>query len=83
MCDCFKRILEEVEPKIKPKNKVEDFKIDWADKVLRFDGGLGVGLYIESEYYKIKKDGCKFANKTKNKNFMALSFCPFCGESVK
>ena len=81
MCDCFKTVLEKIEPMIKPE-KCEEFSFDWRDRVLRFDGGIGVGLYVQAEYYKVKKDGSKFANKTKDSRFMALSYCPFCGEKI-
>lgn len=82
-CGCFERILQEVTPLVRAENEVEDFKIDWRDSVFRFDGGCGIGLYIRAEYYKIKKNGDKFANKTKDDRFIALSFCPFCGEKLK
>ena len=79
MCNCFTETLEKINEKIKPKN-CEEFESDWKGKILRFDGGFGVGLYVDSEYYKIKKNGDRFQNKTKNSNFIAMSFCPFCGK---
>ena len=83
MCNCLETVLKKLEGQLKPKGKVLDFKCDWQGRVLRFDGGCGVGLYVESEYRNIKKDGTPFANKKKNSNFVAMSFCPFCGESLK
>jgi len=82
MCNCLERILKEVEPKIKPKNEVLDFKIGWKGEVMRFDGGCGVGLYVESEYRNIKTNGEPYRLATKKENFIAMSFCPFCGESL-
>lgn len=82
-CNCLNEVKEKLAEKLKPNEEVLNFKCDWKGTVLRFDGGCGVGLYIESEYIKIKKDGTPFANKTKNENFVAMSFCPFCGKSLK
>jgi len=82
-CNCFETVLENVSKVLKPKKEVLDFKCDWKGQVLRFDGGCGVGLYVEKEYRSIKKDGTPFANKTKDEHFIALSFCPFCGKSLK
>ena len=84
MCNCFKEILEEISDKIKekvPKNATE-YECDWKGRVLRFDGGLGVGLYVEHGYRNVKKDGSPYSNKKKESNFVALSFCPFCGEKI-
>lgn len=83
MCNCFNEVLQKIEDRLRPKNKVLDFKVDWKGKVFRLDGGLGVGLYVESEYRKIKKDGTPFSNKTKSDHFVGMSFCPFCGKSLK
>jgi hypothetical protein len=83
MCNCLETVLEKVKEQIKPKHEVLDFKCDWKGQVLRFDGGCGVGLYIEQEYRNIKKDGTPYANKNKDEHFIAMSFCPFCGESLK
>lgn len=83
MCNCLIEVKEKLAEKLKPKKEVLDFKCSWKGEVLRFDSGCGVGLYIESEYRSIKKDGTPFANKTKNENFIAMSFCPFCGQSLK
>ncbi len=83
MCNCIETVLEEIKEKLKPKKEVLEFKVDWQGRVLRFDGGCGVGLYAESEYRDIKKNGDPFLNKTKDKHFVAMSFCPFCGESLK
>jgi len=84
MCDCFETTLEKISEKIKeniPKKAIE-YKCDWKGRVLRFDGGLGVGLYVESEYRNIKKDSTPYANKKTVSNFVALSYCPFCGEKI-
>lgn len=81
MCECFQKTLGKIELLVKPY-ECNDFKIDWSGRILRFDGGFGVGLYVEAEYYKIKKNGEQFANKSKDKRFVALSFCPFCGKSL-
>lgn len=82
-CNCLEKVKGELEEVLKPKKEVLDFKCDWKGRVFRFDGGCDVGLYIESEYRSIKKDGTPYANKTKNENFVAMSFCPFCGKSLK
>lgn len=82
-CNCFERVLKEIEPKLKPGDDVLDWKIDWQGQVMRFDGGCGIGLYVESEFRHTKKDGTPYRNLTKNSNFIAMSFCPFCGESLK
>lgn len=82
-CNCLNEMKEKLAERLKPKRAVVDFKCDWKDKVFRFDGGCGVGLYIESSYRNIKKDGSLYANKTTNSNFVAMSYCPFCGESLK
>ena len=82
MCNCLKRVLKELEPKLKPKEEVLEFKIGWKGQVLRFDGGCPVGLYVESEYRSVKVNGTPYKNMTKNENFVAMSFCPFCGESL-
>lgn len=83
ICNCLNEVKDKLAEKLTPKEKVVNFKCDWKDRVLRFDGGCGVGLYIESSYTKIKKDGSLYANKTTNSNFVAMSFCPFCGSSLK
>ena len=83
MCNCFDMVLSRVTEKLKPKKEVAGFKTDWKGQVLRLDGGCGIGLYVESEFYNIKKDGTLFANKTKDSHFIALSFCPFCGEKLE
>lgn len=83
MCDCLKKVLENITPKMQPKKEVKDFKIDWADRVWRFDGGVGVGLYVEATYYNIKKNGDTFANRTKDRMFVAMTFCPFCGQKFE
>lgn len=83
MCDCLKTVLEKITPMMQPKKEVKDFRIDWADRVWRLDGGVGVGLYIEATYYGIKKNGDTFANKTTKRNFVAMTFCPFCGQKFK
>ena len=85
MCKCFETVLNNISEKVKeslPKNSVE-FKCDWKGKVLRFDGGLGIGLYIEHDHRNVKNDGTLYKNKKKEENFVALSFCPFCGEDLK
>lgn len=82
-CNCLEKMKNEISEHLKPKEKVLDFKCDWKGQVLRFDGGCGVGLYIEKSYRRIKKDGTPFANKTKDSHFVAMSYCPFCGESLK
>ena len=82
-CNCLNELKEKLAEQLKPKTEALDFKCDWKGSVFRFDGGCGVGLYIESEYRNIKKDGTPFANKTKNEKFVAMSFCPFCGKSLK
>lgn len=82
-CNCLKTVLEKIEVQLKPKREVLDFKIKWKGSVLRFDGGCGVGLYIESEYRDIKKDGSSYKNLTKSDNFVAMSYCPFCGVGFK
>ncbi len=83
MCDCLKTVLEKIEGNLKPKGEVLDFKIRWKGQVLRFDGGCPVGLYVESEYRNIKNNGTPYKNLTKSEKFVAMSFCPFCGESLK
>ena len=82
-CNCLETVLEEIKISLKPKQEVLDFKCDWKGQVLRFDGGCGVGLYIEKEYRCIKKDGTPFSKIKKDDHFVAMSFCPFCGESLK
>lgn len=83
MCDCLKTVLEKITPMMQPKKEVKDFRIDWADRVLRMDGGVGVGLYVEATYYNIKKNGDTFANKTNVKRFVVMSYCPFCGQKFE
>lgn len=83
MCDCLETVLEKIAPKMQPKKEVKDFKVDWANRIFRFDGGVGVGLYAEATYYNIKKNGTTFAKKTLVKNFVAMSFCPFCGQKLE
>ena len=85
MCNCLKDTLGKIEVKLKeviPKD-VKEFKIGWQGEVFRFDGGCGVGLYVEYEFRKTKSNGTLYANKTKNNSFVSMSFCPFCGESLK
>lgn len=82
-CNCLEEVLEKVSEQLKPKQKVLDFKCDWKGRVLRFDGGCGVGLYVSKEYTNIKKDGTPYKNKTKDEHFIAMSYCPFCGKSLK
>lgn len=82
-CNCLNEVKEKLSEKLTPKEKVVNFKCDWKDQVLRFDGGCGVGLYIEYSYTKIKKDGSLYANKTTNSTFVAMSYCPFCGKTLK
>ncbi|MCK4500238.1 hypothetical protein KAU11_07060 [Candidatus Babeliales bacterium] len=84
MCNCFENTLERIRDKIKeniPTNAIE-YECDWKGKVFRFDGGLGIGLYVEYEYRNIKKDSTPYANKKRESNFIALSYCPFCGEKI-
>ncbi len=83
MCDCFDRILKEIKPRLKPKQEVIEFKINWKGQVMRFDGGCGIGLYVETEFRHVKTDGTPYKNLTKKENFIALSYCPFCGESLE
>ena len=83
MCNCLDVVLNKVSENLKQKKEVLDFTCDWKGKVLRFDGGCGVGLYIEREYRSIKKDGTPFSNKTKSEHFVALSYCPFCGQKIE
>lgn len=84
MCNCLEETLDKVNEKIKERvpKKATEFKSDWKGKVFRFDGGCGVGLYIEWEYRNAKKDGTPYANKKKEESFIALTFCPFCGEKM-
>lgn len=82
-CDCLNDVKNKLSEKLTPKEKVVNFKCNWKDQVFRFDGGCGVGLYIESSYIKIKKDGTLYANKTIKSLFVAMSYCPFCGKSLK
>ena len=83
MCNCLNTVLEKTEEKLKPSKKILDWKIYWKDQVFRFDGGCGVGLRIAYEYRLLKKDGTPMKNLRKNDIFIAMSFCPFCGESLK
>lgn len=83
MCNCLETVLTDIAKKLKPKRDVLDFKVSWQGRVFRFDGGCGVGLYVESEYINIKVDGTPYKSRTKNKNFVAMLFCPFCGENLE
>ena len=83
MCDCLETVLKNVEDQVKPKEQVLDWKADWKDSVFRFDGGCGVGLRVEYEYRHIKKDKTPYKNLKKSDVFIAMSYCPFCGKSMK
>ena len=81
-CNCLNETLDKISSLVQekiPKN-AEEYSIDWRGRVLRFDGGVGVGLSVEFEYRNMKKDGTPYAKMKKESRFVAMDFCPFCGE---
>ena len=85
MCNCLDETLNQISKKVKETIplKAIDYKCDWKGKVFRFDGGCGVGLYVDYEYRNVKTNGEPYKNKNKDSSFVAMSFCPFCGESLE
>ena len=86
-CNCFNEELEKLKTaiveKILPKNaEKESLKVDWKNRVLRFDGSTNnVVLRLDCSYQRIKVNGEPYRHRTDHPVSVRMQFCPFCGTS--
>ena len=83
-CECFVKVGENMESRIKEKlpEGASLRSSGWKQSGLFMKGGImSVGHYIEynATYQETKKDGTPKARLTKQDFPIVFSFCPFCG----
>ncbi len=84
MCDCFTKLGDDMESRIKTKlpEGASLQSSGWKQSGLFMSGGvMSVNYFIEynASYQEIKKDGTPKARLTKQDFPVTFSFCPFCG----
>ena len=88
-CKCFDEILEKVTENLKgqlPEREAASFDAEWQNKSIVLgekELTTRIGLPISYEFQKIKKSGEPYKNLTKDSIKVMMSYCPFCGESLK
>lgn len=88
MCDCFKKVEEQVKNRLMEKvpegSEVSDNvfdKVGWDNQCLSFTSGkLWVMLKYRLAYRLRKKNGDLAKNLTRLETNIKMSYCPFCGE---
>lgn len=88
-CKCFDTMMEKISENLRnqlPAKERESFKARWENEALVMEENsmtLKVGIPVSYEYQKLKKSGEPMKNRTKGDVKIMMSYCPFCGESVK
>ncbi len=88
-CKCFGVILEKVTENLRnqlPEKEQESFKARWENEALVMEDNsmaLKVGIPVSYEYQKLKKSGEPMKNRTRDSVKLLMSYCPFCGCSLK
>lgn len=84
MCDCFTKLGDDMESRIKAKlpEGASLRSSGWKQSGLFMSGGvMSVNYFIEynASYQEVKKDGTPKSRLTKQDFPVTFSFCPFCG----
>ncbi len=88
-CKCFDQVIEKVNEQLKqqlPEKESETFRSRWKNQSIFLQAGAmseKVALPIEYEYQKFKKSGEAYKNITRDSISVTMSYCPFCGCSLK
>lgn len=88
-CKCFDEILAKVTENLKgqvPESERESFEASWENQaIVVTDDALvtKIGLPVRYEYRRVKKSGEPYKAATKGSVNMMMSYCPFCGTSLK
>ncbi|EKO3919730.1 hypothetical protein GCS60_000583 [Vibrio metschnikovii] len=88
MCNCLDetllKIKEKVIENIANDAELESLEIGYQNKMIRFDGKKNdVMLGVKFSYFKTKKGGERYKNRTKDHISLAMSYCPMCGEKYE
>lgn len=88
-CKCFDTMMEKISENLRnqlPEKERESFKARWENEALVMEENsmtLKVGIPVSYEYQKLKKSGEPQKNRTKGDVKIMMSYCPFCGVSMK
>lgn len=88
-CKCFDVMLEKVTENLReqlPEKEQASFKAQWENRAFVIEDDAmttKIGLPVSYEYQKLKKSGEPHKNLTKGDVKMMMSYCPFCGCSLK
>jgi len=88
-CKCFNVMLEKVSENLRgqlPAKEAESLKARWGNEALVMEENsmtLKIGIPVAYEYQKLKKSGEPQKNRTKKEVKLMMSYCPFCGISLK
>lgn len=86
---CFDVMLDKVAENLRqqlPEKERASFKAQWENRAFVIEGDVmttKIGLPVSYEYQKLKKSGEPHKSLTKGDVKMMMSYCPFCGESLK
>lgn len=84
MCNCLDDIFEKVKTKVVsglPAHDPDSLDMMWENCAISFShSGSVLTVPIKYSYRKIKKDGSRAQNLSKNRVIIRASHCPFCGE---
>lgn len=85
MCNCMNETIDKVKVQvIEQLPKHESLKVQWTGQMMRLDGGKNnVMLPIKISYRKLKNDDTPHRNETKTDSFMAMNYCPMCGDKYE
>jgi len=88
-CDCLKTFLAKITENLKGQLSEKEsatFRAEWQNAALIFEGNamvMKVSVPVAYNYQRFKKSGEPHKNLTRDTVNMLMSYCPFCGCSLK